>query len=212
MADKAEGNSQRVGSEDRCILKLTEFLDEIKAQKKMTTNMNTFSFMAKIIPSANEEKALSNKAYCNPGTKFEGAWYYMPSTTYSTLNENASLCVLYDETVPEGCIEVGLFNRLFYSLEMGETYAFTPASMPKLLAECTLEVSPIKMDGTVLDDTDIDIWRAGLGWQHLVQGRALAARVQNSTYKCIPRLVLPDGAGILDTNTILTILQVKSLK
>lgn len=178
----------------------------------MTTNMGTFSFMAKVVASASEEKALSNKAYCNPGTKFDGAWYFIPSTTYSTLNENASLCVLYDENTPEGCIEVGLFHRLFYQLSMGETYAFTPAPMPKVLAECALDVSPIKTDGTVLEDTDIDTWRAGLGWQHIVQGRALAVRVQNGTYKCIPRLALPDGAGVLDSNTLLTIRQVKSLK
>ena len=183
--------------------------------------MKTFSFMAKVIPSSSEEKALSNKAYCNPGTKFEGAWYFMPSSTITTLRENASLCVLYDETVPEGCIEVGLLNRLFYQLQLNETYAFTPAPSPKAITECTLEVSPIKTDGTLLDDNDVPTWKTSLGWQHIVQGRAftarvqgraLAERVQNGIYKFIPSLVLPDGAGTLDSGTVLTIRQTNSLK
>ena len=174
--------------------------------------MKTFSFMAKVIPASSDEKAILNKAYCNPGTKFEGAWYFMPSTTLTTLRENASLCVLYDETVPEGCIEVGLLNRLFYQLQLNETYAFTPSPSPKAITECTLEISPIKTDGSTLEDTDIPTWKAGLDWHHIVQGRAFAARLKNGTYKCIPSLVLPDGAGYLDSNTVITIRQTKSLK
>lgn len=170
------------------------------------------TFTAKVIACGSSEKAVTNRAYYNPGHPFSTVIYAAPATPGRPQVANASFFVVYDATTPVGCIELNLFQRLSFGIAMNETANFNvPHRFPPALTSCTIHVSRIG-GGKQPISYHVGHWKKTLQGHIGIIGSTFAVKDtppgcdESYTYKIMPVAVTPYGAGIFTKDTELIIL------
>jgi hypothetical protein len=166
-------------------------------------------FTARVQACSTEEKALKNVLFYNPGHPFEGAdWMYVYPNTFRGLS--AVLRLVYDPTTPEGCVEVGAFQREYFNLTLGASVKFERAGTIPELTSCTIRISRLGQKArTHFADIPVDpvCWAKTLNGMACEIGCPLAVKGMNSLlYKIVPEASRPGTSGVFTKNTILTIM------
>jgi hypothetical protein len=174
------------------------------ADERIGTRLRANGFAARVIPSSNEERALTNCAYYNPGRPFTGDLYVLPDPdSECSRTANACLRVIYSSNTPKMCIEVGLYNRLYHGLPLDsdQFVEFKPVPAPLPAASCKLVITTIRAPAVAEDAATIKPYLEG----HLMMdGYTFAVKTGGGVYKCKALSVNPNGAGVFTKDTVLT--------
>lgn len=185
------------------VLSVSEVQDD-----KVGARLRANGFAARVIASSNEERALTNCAYYNPGRPFTGDLYVLPDPdSECSRTANACLRVIYSSDTPKMCIEVGLFNRLYHQLPLdSEQFTeFKPVPAPLPAASCKLVITTIRAPAVAEDAPTIKPYLEG----HLMMdGCMFAVKTGGGVYKCKALSVNPNGAGVFTKDTLFTMVGV----
>jgi hypothetical protein len=166
-------------------------------------------FTAKVIPCSTPEKAGQNVAFYNPGFRFEeGHVFVYPDDCSPSVSAAAALRLVYCPTTPDGYIEMGKFQRLYFGLTLDAApRKFLPAGAIPEITSCKIRVSRI-------DGRPGVVSVRGEDWAHLLDGMVGVVDcplVVNhlDTYRVIyrvtPQDMWPVGAGIFTKDTKLAV-------
>jgi hypothetical protein len=179
-------------------------VDIIERAVNPNMSCNLAGFGANVVGCLTSERALTGKAYYNPGTPLTKTYYVAPENPSRPLPKNACLQVIYDPATPVGCIEVGLFQRLAFGLAMNQQAIFGVCPEPPHLKACKIHVSRIGHKAEIPKNGAE--WAALLDGRVCVMGCAFAVRMAE-TFKVMPVDISPYGAGGLFTkDTEITVL------
>lgn len=165
--------------------------------ERIEMRQKNWKYTVKVIATSSQERALKNIALVNTGMPFKGD-YYIYTTTH-----DKPLRVQYSPSTAVGCMEVGMFNRLFHDLSLDKQYTLTfVANDPQPVKKCTLYV--VGMNNVVVSDHfDSALLKDALSGQHIVLNRHFAVKAYGSTYKLTPTFV-DDNDGIITKDTVIT--------
>jgi hypothetical protein len=194
---RAFSSAQQVGDIGQRIV------DIVERTVNPNLSSNLAGFGANVIGCLTSERALTGKAYYNPGTPLTKTYYVVPMDPARPLVKNACLQVVYDPATPVGCIEVGVLQRLAFGLAMNQQASFSVCPEPPPLKACTIHVSRIGHKA--------EISKNGVEWAALLDGRVgvmgCAFAVQMAeTFKVMPVASSPYGAGLFTKDTEITVL------
>jgi hypothetical protein len=203
-ADAAEAVRARLVQRD---IDYLESLEEAAAAARPFPS----TFVAKVIASASSEKAVTNRAYYNPGHPFSTVVYAVPTIFDRPQVPNACVFVVYDPTTPVGCIELSLFQRLSFGTVLNEPASFKVVGFPPPLKSCTIHVSRVG-GGKNPISYHVGHWKKTLEGHIGIIGTKFAVKDtppgcdESYVYKIMPVGIVPYGAGIFTKDTELTIL------